>query len=206
MNTRSRPTADEVRARLLDAAEDLLADRRPAAITSRDIARAAGLSDGVLYNHFADKPDLLLAALVRRFDRLTADYAALPPPDQPTVEARLAEVVRRAHEVQVAILPMLANLVGDPPLLGRFLAEIHRAPLGGPRFHDPVRRFLVAEQAEGRLGSFDPDGATDAILGTTLFAGLLGVLGHQPAGSLEKRLEAFTRTLTTGLQPEGIDR
>lgn len=206
MNVRSRPSSSEVRDRLLDAAEGLLADRRPAAITSRAIAREAGLSDGVLYNHFRDKHELLLAALVRRFDRLTAAYGDEPPPAGGTAEERLAEVVRRAHAIQVAILPMLANLVGDPPLLGRFLTEIHRAPLGGPRFHEPVRRFLVAEQEAGRLGRFDVDGATDAIIATSLFAGLLGILGHQPAGALEDRLEAFTRTLLTGLQYGGPSR
>ncbi|HET7472915.1 MAG TPA: TetR/AcrR family transcriptional regulator [Candidatus Limnocylindrales bacterium] len=206
MNTRSRPSSQEVRDRLLDAAEELLADRQPAAITSRDVARAAGLSDGVLYNHFADKHDLLLAALVRRFDRLTAAYGELEPPDDGPVQERLGEIVRRAHAVQREVLPMLANLVGDPPLLGRFLTEIHRAPLGGPRFHEPVRAFLAAEQEAGRLASFDLDGATDAIIGTALFAGLLGILGHHPARALDERLEAFSRTLLTGLQHGGAGR
>ena len=206
MNTRSRPTAGEVRDRLLAAAEQLLADRRPAAITSRDIARAADLSDGVLYNHFADKNELLLAALVRRFDRITAAYGEQQPPADDAADARLIEVVRRAHAVQLAVLPMLANLVGDPPLLDRFLTEIHRAPLGGPRFHEPIRSFLAAEQDAGRLGSFDLDGATDAIVGTALFAGLLGILGHHPPHALEERLEAFARTLLTGLQNGGTSR
>jgi AcrR family transcriptional regulator len=206
MNNRSRLTSDEVRARLLAAAERLLADRRPAAITSRDVAQEAGLSVGVLYNHFADKHDLLLAAMVARFDRLTAAYAALPPPEGPTVESRVGEVVDRAHAIQVEILPMLANLVGDPPLLERFLREIHRAPLGGPRFHDPVRSFLAAEQAQGDLGPFDLEGATDAIVATALFAAVLEIIGHQSSDAMVDRLARFTDTLLNGLKHGGTDR
>ncbi len=54
----------ELRELLIDAADRLLADRQVSAITTRDIARAAGLSDGVLYNYFANKNDLVVVALL----------------------------------------------------------------------------------------------------------------------------------------------
>ena len=75
---RRAATADRIRTALLDAAEGLLAQHRPGAVTSRDLARHAGVSAGVLYNHFADKHDLLLTALVRRFGLLLDAYLAIP--------------------------------------------------------------------------------------------------------------------------------
>lgn len=199
---RARPASDEVRARLLDAAETLLTERRPIAITSRDIARSAGLSDGVLYNHFADKHELLLAALVRRFDRITAAYNAdAVQPGVADVVDGLRTVVRRAHAVQVALLPMLANLVGDPALLERFLVEIHRTPLGGEHFTGPVRRFLEGERDAGRVGVVDLEGATDLIVGAVLLQGLLDVLGHRAPEDRDRRLDSIASALLSGLQP-----
>ena len=206
MNTRSPKSgrraaaADQLRTRLLDAAERLLGERRPGAITSRDIARAAGVSDGVLYNPFTDKHDLLLTALVRRFTRLvTAWTSQTEPAGSGSPADSVHRIVRHAHALQLAALPMLANLAGDPPLLERFLVEIHRRPLGGDVFRRPVAEHLAAEQALGRLGSFDPDDAADVLLGAILLQGLIDVLGHRPAVESQRRLEAIATTLLSGI-------
>jgi AcrR family transcriptional regulator len=207
MNSRSqragsRPTSTDVRNRLLDAAEALLGERRSSAITSRDIARMAGLSDGVLYNHFGDRQELLLSALVRRFERLTSPAAVQPPEDPAgSIDESVSEVVRRAHALHVAVLPMLVNLVGDPPLLERFLVEIHRPPLGGELFTAPIVEALTAEQARGRLGSFDPAAAADLILGGVLMQALIDVLGHRSAEEVGDRLDGMSRTILSGLRP-----
>ena len=166
------------------------------------MARAAGLSDGVLYNHFADKHDLLLAALVRRFDRLADAYADEPMPAGGTsVADGLREVVRRAHAIQIAVLPMLANLVGDPALLQRFLVEIHRAPVGGERFGRPVRAWLAAEQDAGRIRPADLDGLVDLVVGAALLQGLIDVLGHRPEADRDHRLESIVAALVPALSP-----
>lgn len=204
MNNRSRPGGDDVRARLLDAAEALVTDHRPAAITSRDIARQAGLSVGVLYNHFADKHELLLAALVRRFDRATAAYGELPPPSGRSIEERLATVIGRALAIQVDLLPLLRNLVGDPALLQRFLVGIHTAPLGGIRFHEPVGRFLAEEGAAGALSDdLDADLAADLIVALALHDGLREVLGRHSETPAEQdaRHRAIARLLLDGIGP-----
>ena len=73
--------ATALRELLVDSAEKLLAERQVSSITTRDIARAAGVSDGVLYNYFANKNDLLVAALMRRYAGLVSGFDAdLPAP------------------------------------------------------------------------------------------------------------------------------
>jgi len=199
---RSSRAAPEISARLLDAADTLLAERQAAAITSRDIARRAGLSDGVLYNYFADKHELLVTALMRRLDRhLEAFRSSMPVAGEGSVADGIADLVRRTHELQVAILPMLANLVSDPPLLHRFMAGIHEPPLGGDIFLRPVADHLAAEQRLGRLGAFDPDAAADLLVGAVLMQGLIDVLGHRPDADRAHHLEGIVRTLLSGLGP-----
>lgn len=207
MNARSQrngkraTAAEELRGRLLDAAEQLLGERRPGAITSRDLAAAAGVSVGVLYNHYADKHDLLLTALVRRFSRLVDAWAARPAPTGGSAADDLRALVGHAHAIQLDALPMLANLVGDPPLFERFLVEIHRPPLGGDVFRRPVVAHLVAEQARGRLGAFDPVAAAEVLVGAVLMQGLIDVLGHRPPVDRERQLDAIATTILSGLAP-----
>ena len=50
---------------LLDAASDLLRDREPEAITVRDLAGAAGVPTGTLYQFFEDKEAVFQALAVR---------------------------------------------------------------------------------------------------------------------------------------------
>lgn len=69
-----RPPAmshEEREARILSAAEQVLADRGLSGATMSGIARAAGMSKRTVYEIFADR-DALLAALIRRLhDRVT---------------------------------------------------------------------------------------------------------------------------------------
>ena len=199
---RGTAAAPQIRGRLLDAADALLAERQAGAITSRDIARAAGLSDGVLYNYFTDKHELLVTALMRRLDQHLQVYrSGLPTTGDGLVTDGVDDLVRRTHELQVAVLPMLANLVSDPPLFHRFMAGIHQPPLGGDLFLRPVADHLASEQRLGRLGSFDPDAAAELLVGALLMQGLVDVLGQRDEADRTHHLDGIVRTLLSGLNP-----
>lgn len=59
-----------LRASLLDAAEQVLAARGPQGLTLRDVARVAGVSHGAPYHHFSSLNDLLAAVAQRGFEEL----------------------------------------------------------------------------------------------------------------------------------------
>lgn len=63
--------ARETRERILDALTELLEGAGPDDITTREIARVAGVSQPTVYRHFPDR-DALLAGLVDRLDELSA--------------------------------------------------------------------------------------------------------------------------------------
>ena len=52
-----------LRRHLIDVTQRLLAAHGSAGLTTREIAREAQVADGLLYNHFAGKGDLVVTAV-----------------------------------------------------------------------------------------------------------------------------------------------
>ncbi len=75
----------DLRRGLLDAAESLLErDGGPAALSLREVARAAGVSHNAPYRHFADREALLAALAAEGFSRLAAALKAAAASSPPT--------------------------------------------------------------------------------------------------------------------------
>lgn len=83
--TRTEP-APHPRAVLLDAAERLLAEEGRDALTTRRIARAAGLNHGLVHYHWGSVDALLLAVADRLGRRLTARREAVFGGDAPFLD------------------------------------------------------------------------------------------------------------------------
>lgn len=84
------PVVDTTRNRLVDAAEQLLDEGGPAAVTLREVGRLAGVSHNAPYKHFADKQELLAAVAARELARLHTAMQALAAEHPP------GEVLRAA--------------------------------------------------------------------------------------------------------------
>jgi AcrR family transcriptional regulator len=144
--------AVRLRDHLVDTAAALLAERNVAAITTRDIARAAGVSDGVLYNYFADKDELLVAGIVRRFGTVAGRVGGdLPAPGAGTVEDNLVTFTKALFDLSRDSFPMIAGLATRPELFTRVVGEIHRPGQGILPFLDRIGEYLVEEQKLGRV-------------------------------------------------------
>jgi AcrR family transcriptional regulator len=157
-----------LRDHLIQVTERLLAERGLEELTTRRIAREAGVADGVLYNHFENKDALMLEALVARMSTLMRAFRdACPRAGTDTVEANLERLATAMLELQRAVLPLFVGLVGRRPLLERFLAAVHSAEIGGPdAVLHCVHDYLAAEQRLGRLS----EGSEAHIVGVLLFA------------------------------------
>ena len=191
-----------LREHLLDTAERLLAERSVAAVTTRDLARAAGVSDGVLYNYFADKNELLVTALTRRFTRLVEQIRGqMPEPGAGTIEGNLQVVAAALARLHSEALPIVGSLLAEPTLLHRFMAAIHSAdePFGGKHIKDTVVAYLHAERALGRIAVADLEAATHILVGATVSLVLTGHL--VPGPDPVDRLPAVIDTLVRGLAP-----
>src|SRR5262245_16628465 len=96
---RTRDPAEK-RARVMDVARTLFAERGYAATTTADVARRAGVSEGILYHHFGSKEGLL-AAVAGEYGRGLADAMFEGLPDDAaalSVEATLARAFAYVRE------------------------------------------------------------------------------------------------------------
>jgi AcrR family transcriptional regulator len=103
-----------MRERLLDAVDELLADRDWASITMADIARGAGVSRQTLYNELGSREELAQAYVLREADRFlgAAEDAIANHPDDP--EAALTAAFTGFLEAAADNPLVRAIVAGDP--------------------------------------------------------------------------------------------
>jgi len=194
--------ATALREHLVDTAEKLLTERQITTITTRDIALAAGVSDGVLYNYFADKNELLLVALLRRYKgAVTRFEASLPEAGTATVEANLNVFACAQLEMQSDVLPIMTGLIPDSVLLRRFVEEMHGQPLGPQHTMERLTDYITAEQRLGRVPeTVDPDAVNTMLMGATALLALTSLLSPADARlQISEQLPLIVGTLMRGL-------
>ena len=107
---------------LLDAAARLVVDRGVEALTTRDIAEAAGAPVASLYQYFADKEDVLLALAQRDMDEMDTQVAA----DLAAIDSlSVATLVRTTMTAYVAVYARRPAFV-EIYLRGRTNVAVHR--------------------------------------------------------------------------------
>jgi AcrR family transcriptional regulator len=191
-----------IRDQLIDAAERLLQERPVSALTTRDIARAAGLSDGVLYNYFANKNDLLVAALLRRYDAWVVTFeAGLPVAGEGDVEANLRVLAEAILGLTTATIPAVSGLMSEADLMHQFLAELHGDERGLQRTLGRVGAYLTEEQALKRLGAFDVDAAVTTLVGSMIALGLSGMVTGRSEEETRGQVRGIVAALLGGLEP-----
>jgi AcrR family transcriptional regulator len=200
--------AATLREHLIDTAEHLLAELPVSAITTREIARRAGVSDGVLYNYFEDKSELIVAALVRRYDRLAERLdGRLPPAGAGSVEDNLASYTAAWLDLLIEALPTVAGLLTEPMLLHRLFDAVHRQPNGPQHLQQRVVEYISEEQRLGRIApEVDAASAATLIVGSTIVPAIeshLAPLADPP--TLRAGVHRTVGALMLGLRP-GPDR
>jgi len=122
-NTVKKPTAE----RILDAAEDLFAEKGYSATSLGDVADRVGIRSPSLYNHFRNKEALYSAVL----ERLLEDFSA------PMAELRGSAITR---ERIYKWLETIVRMHHERPNLARLLQ--HAALSGGPQTNALIERLF----------------------------------------------------------------
>ncbi|MFI5685491.1 TetR/AcrR family transcriptional regulator [Streptomyces sp. NPDC051636] len=165
MSPRGVATPD-VRERLFAAAERVLANDGPGALTSRAITTEAGCAKGLLHTHFAGLDEFVAELCLDRFARTAAKAQALSGlVGQGSVAANLDAVV-------LALLdsggPAIAGLAMTRPAAALRIREALAA--GAPGFtaiQEAITGYLEAEHRLDRVpDTVDPPVAALAIVGT----------------------------------------
>src|SRR6516225_2329583 len=127
-------SGQNLRDHLIETAARMIDQRGSAGLAVRDIAREAKVADGVLYNYFEDKEDLLVHALLAHVGNVMAGAPALlPPPGEGTVAENLRVFIDGGIANLLRVTPAFAGLISQPKVLTRFHAMV-----GGDAAFDPA--------------------------------------------------------------------
>jgi AcrR family transcriptional regulator len=131
----------------------------PAAAT-RDVARAAGISQAVLYQRFGSKEDMFLRAIAPKPPNIESLLGPYQPAD---ALADLERIARRIAGYLRALMPTLLHVVAHPELGHARLLELHRGLAFQPLVAALISRFERL-QGDGLVAGDDPATAARAFL------------------------------------------
>ena len=160
----------DLREYLIVTAARLIDERGSAGLSVRDIAREAQVADGVLYNYFEDKEDLLAHALLAHVGTVMNAAPGLPPAGSGTVADNLRSFIDAGLATLTIVVPAFAGLISQPNVLKRFHAMV-----GGDAAF--AGEAATGDDTGGRHHGHQPAGDDDngqaglpAILATYLYA------------------------------------
>ena len=163
LKDRRQRRIDRRRREISDAAVKIIAEQGYANTTTKEIADAADIAEGTLYNYFKSKRDILLGILQQLqqepdelLDEVESSEGAADP--VAIVEWALSLLLTRLPFTRV----LLAESWRDDDLLREYatgrVMVVYRS----------VRSFLEGQMKSGAFRSVDPDLATKMVLGVCL--------------------------------------
>ena len=151
------------REQILEAAAAVFSDKGYERATTRDIADAADVSEGTLYNYFASKQDLLLAVAGAFADEVIAGIASI-----------------RADDIAGMMTALMTQRFRGGRERRLFIFFLHEAQLNPDvqEFYVHAALFKIIDETEKRIGALVAEGAMRpvdvAIAARTLSAAVMG--------------------------------
>jgi AcrR family transcriptional regulator len=182
-----RMAAADRRRHLVETAIRLFTEGSYRGTTTAEIARAAGVSEPILYRHFASKRDLYLAALEHVWEKTRGAWERTL--EEATDACAAVEAIGKGHvsvrspKLQLAELwvQALSEASEDPDLrrhLRRHMREVH----------DFVADLIRRGQAQGAIAK-ERDADSEAWI--MLAGGILGMVGRRVGLLDDKELTAI---------------
>ena len=192
---RIRLPAEERRAAVLETACRVFSRGTYHGTTTAEIARAAGVSEPILYRHFPSKRDLYLACIEETWARTRArwEQALADEPNPAHWLAAMGRAFLEWKEQRAVIsnlwLQSLAEASEDPKIrvyVRGHMRKVHAFVA------DVVRRSQAA-------GGIHPDRDASAEAWIFLGIGLIAAAGHRLGGLVEEELGAIRESRQTWL-------
>jgi AcrR family transcriptional regulator len=207
---RGRPSTG-AREAIVAAALELIGDHGLARLTTREIARRAGVSEASVFYHYGDKIGLLQAAVLAGLGPLKSLDPGTPAghSDRPLAET-LLQTAAALESFFDRALPLLETVQSDPALRAEFadgLVKRDRGPHRGVRF---VHEQLTALTERGLVRS---DANTEAAALLLVGACFLRAWSRRLAGarrertlpSLDETVRALAQLLAPAADPRPVD-
>jgi AcrR family transcriptional regulator len=187
------------RNQILDAAARIFAEKGFHRATTKEIAQVAGISEGTIYNYFANKGDLVIGIITRlaKFDQLGGELAqAFQSDNRGFLTALFSDRTGRIEQNIEMVRAVLPEILINPELRERFYQQ----------FVSPVAQMVeqvVRRRVEaGHMRAVNVPLTVRAI--QSMFVGLLvlRVLGDKPLqAGWNDMPEVVTALIFDGLRP-----
>jgi AcrR family transcriptional regulator len=182
---RSRLSAEKRRAAVLECACQIFAKGSYHGATTAEIARAAGVTEPILYRHFSSKRDLYLSCLESAWAEIRAmwEEAIADEPDPALWVGTMGRSYLAAKDKRGQIATLWLNALtdaNDDPEIRRFIRRHMR------EVHGYVADVIRRAQAEGGIVQ-DRDAEAEAWIFISI--GLLSTVSRRLGGIVEDDLE-----------------
>lgn len=184
---------------IIDAASRLFATKGYHRTTTREIAAAADVSEGTLYNYFDSKNDLLFAIIARLADEqpLEIEASGAAQQDARQLFATLLHTSKGSME-QHAVMQqaVLSEILADEALRQRYYRRVMEPTL------DALEKLLKLKVALGQIRPLDPSQVARVLASMALGLFILQVLGDRPTLSdWDGLAETAAAIVFDGLEP-----
>jgi TetR/AcrR family transcriptional regulator len=198
---------DQRRRQLLDVAIRLFAQQGFAGTTTRAIAQAAGVTEAVIFQHFATKDDLYRAVIAHKASVWGNEAAmaqirniASARDDEGFFRFLLTETLRVMREDRdFARLLLLSAIQGSETEFLRLFNDMLRGPK-----HTLIRAYIAQRQQEGAFRACDIEAAILALDGMVIHFGMLRYLmgAEEICGEIQddEMIHRFVRIFLEGLR------
>jgi len=166
---------------ILDAAARIFAEKGYANATTREIAEAADLAEGTLYNYYGGKREILLAILDETQAVIEAMFERAG-----TLETRedAVALVEQGYTLLLDALPFVRTLIAEA-WLDNTILEVLSAGL--QRLGERVQHFVELRIHANQFRPIDPSLATQMVLAMFVIPILPILRGVSPIPSAQER-------------------
>ena len=194
--------AGETRRKIVEATERLIKMKGLARVTTKEIARETGLSEGALYRHFEHKEEVFFEIIAQNLPTFLEVFT-IRQPGSGDLADNLQVIALAAMQYFSKLVPLSASFLADTELLAQYRAKMSQlivvgASDGPQKIQELLAAYLDEERQLGRLpASLSPYATALALLGACFqFTYLHQLMGGTPQGQTE---EQFVRELIQGL-------
>lgn len=195
-----RPTSQERQAGLITAAASLFAAKGFNGTTTKEIARAAGVSEALVFKHFPTKRALygaILAEKVTINELLEAVEESAKKRDDRRVFTLIASFRIRPGADSTLLRLLLFSALEGHELSEMFFGKHHRV------FYDHLATYIETRIAEGAFRKVDPLLAARAFIGMVVHHRLLHeIFGVPMHRSHDETVTTYVDLFLTGLVQE----
>lgn len=202
-----RMSGDERRKQIIQTAIDLFSRNGFSGTTTKEIARAAGVSEAMVFRHFSTKDELYGAILDSKVCQDGMDFLwdesnllrkAMDEGDDDAVFYHIALHALEKHHADIGFMRLLFYAALEQhELADRFFSEFVT------RVYEIIGAYIKRRQEEGRMREIDPRVAVRALLGMLIHHSLNNILWDRERKlvnlSNEEAARHFSQILLRGI-------